>query len=359
MPMPLEALLRSLDDSVRIDLQHLHDQYFGLLLAATVIVAIGVAFEGPEIVRETRDVVTRFLTSRRDESTTAFWTGMPISEIEPQLNWRSLLSSFGWLLIVVGVGAEFVCDRLVSNVDALSQNFSTILFIAAQGQAATIQEEASYANERTLEISGLLKTQQETTSRFQRQATDSEFRLTKATADLTEAQRHIELDMRRRGSRVTLIQVAKISDDLRLKLFKGQQALIVSCLPPIAVNNGTPSRAFDEGLAALLGTGDTPIDSERNSTAGILGRELSKSHWNPTPPMPIPLFCSGIEIGVNPEADIRTQFAAQELAHVLHDALLLEEGPRVLTQRFEPPDFVVFNSVRSLVVFIGSNPFFQ
>jgi hypothetical protein len=109
-----------------------------------------------------------------------------------------------------------------------------------------------------------------------------------------------------------------------------------------------------------MGGGDNPVDLERNRTSNELALQLVKAQWHPTPAV---LHCVGIgmRIHLDPLADSRTQLAAQQLANVLHDALLLSEkdDPRITTLSLSQdlPEYPNHDNVHSFVVVVNNNPF--
>jgi hypothetical protein len=91
-------------------------------------------------------------------------------------------------------------------------------------KANAASNKATLADDRSERLGALLKTEQETTARFQRQASDSEARLAKATADLADEQRRLDLEARKRSPCATLIHNAYISDDLGSGHLEGRRS---------------------------------------------------------------------------------------------------------------------------------------
>jgi hypothetical protein len=46
-------LIQALDEAIRTDLQNCRESYFGWLVASSIVVALGVVLEGPEVIHET------------------------------------------------------------------------------------------------------------------------------------------------------------------------------------------------------------------------------------------------------------------------------------------------------------------
>jgi hypothetical protein len=120
------------EDQLRQLLQSARDLEFFRLVVSTVLVTVGLVFEGPEIFHDTRDAIQ----------------GLD----NPKKRWIKLLSAVGWLLIVAGVTLEGVFEVRVSNADGKLQEFerSTVesldkLVIAAQNSATLARGEADRA----------------------------------------------------------------------------------------------------------------------------------------------------------------------------------------------------------------------
>jgi len=93
MSLPPDAL-RVLDDAARNDIHALRDVYFSWLVASAVAVAVGVAMEAPEVVKDIREKFSRYRPSARTEKIIV------------------AVSAVGWLL---GVGGEFILDGIVAR----------------------------------------------------------------------------------------------------------------------------------------------------------------------------------------------------------------------------------------------------
>jgi hypothetical protein len=138
-------LISALDTGIRKSLADARDQYFVLLLASTVVVAIGIAMEGPEVFHDFMEEFEHFFHGRTRWEVDKR-TGRPITP--HRLNWKKLLESFGWLLIVMGVSGEFVLEGLVFVSDRQLQTFENTITGFAVARA---NEQAAAANERAAE----------------------------------------------------------------------------------------------------------------------------------------------------------------------------------------------------------------
>lgn len=91
-------------------LTHERGIYFGILLAMTLAVLVGLVLEYWEISHETRRAVSLCRKERPKER-----------EIRP---WKTIVGSIGWVLIVLGVGGEFVFEELVNWKDGQLQTIN-------------------------------------------------------------------------------------------------------------------------------------------------------------------------------------------------------------------------------------------
>lgn len=126
---------RKLDALVRSDFQSAAYSCFWWLIAASVVVAVGVTLEGPEIVHDSARVMRRI-----------------IFRIEPDHretpSWIVLLGLIGWLLVVIGVAGEGVADAFVFNADSRLESFNDALLTGAQLEIARTAERTADAEER-------------------------------------------------------------------------------------------------------------------------------------------------------------------------------------------------------------------
>jgi hypothetical protein len=114
-------LIKAMDDAIRGDLQSFSDSFFWLALMSSLIVVIGVAFEGPELLHE-------------------LWPKMfPVFA----KRWVKKIGFIGWLLVVLGVGGEVIFGLLEYKAQGLLQTFNDILLTDAQRQSSDANERAS------------------------------------------------------------------------------------------------------------------------------------------------------------------------------------------------------------------------
>ena len=134
----LPAIVHTLDEAIRLDLQNLRDSYFSWLLISAAIVVIGIVMEGPEILYEIREVVRRRFSGQKSPDAP---------------DWVSVVALIGWALVVLGVAGEVVAEGLVSRADSTLQTFNNILLSdavkeAASAKASAVLAEHTIADER-------------------------------------------------------------------------------------------------------------------------------------------------------------------------------------------------------------------
>ncbi len=140
--VPTPDTLKGIDDLIRIDFEAFRTIWFARLLAATFLVVVGLAMEGPELWHEIHSIIRHWNFKRRFD--------FSIPEEHPP-EWAKLLAFVGWIFIVAGVGGEFVADSFVSKADGYVQKFDEILLTEAQRGTAFARERASAAYERASE----------------------------------------------------------------------------------------------------------------------------------------------------------------------------------------------------------------
>jgi len=127
-------VLRQIDNAIRSDLQSWRDVSFHLLVWSSVLVAIGVALEGPEVVH---DLCNVWRTAKPEASARI-----------------KVIGVIGWILVVVGVAGEGIFEESFSISDGQIQTFDEILISEAQrnallADAANIQLGIELAKQET------------------------------------------------------------------------------------------------------------------------------------------------------------------------------------------------------------------
>jgi hypothetical protein len=316
--------------------------WFLCLLYATVALFIGVVLE------ERADLI---IPSRyRVNSDTGY-----VLANENRERWQQRLKTFGLWLTVGAIVGEGLFEFLGARAENKVREVGSVMLSFAQQEATIADERAASAivqagdvAKSAREFGGLLKTEHETTEQFKKQATESEARLTQATARL-------DLVLKSRGPRKALLHDAVIGNDPRINAFKGQRVLVVTCLNPTF--DRSPRRLFVRANEAFAGLAVNPIDIERNEAAEELRKQLSNgAHWEAHA---VTNQCDliGLQLNVNPEANSGTKQAAAALSQVLHDALLSPEGsPGVVPLAPMPIPGVQYDISQFVVVFVADNP---
>ena len=136
-PMPTPNIPR-LDDLVRSSLEEFKAQCFSWLLIATVLVALGLLLEAPEIWHESVKALRKLFSK-------LFRSATPEREAHPLMK---LAGTLGWFLIVIGVTGEFVLDDVVSRADGFVKKFDEIILADAENRSSSANEHANAAYER-------------------------------------------------------------------------------------------------------------------------------------------------------------------------------------------------------------------
>jgi hypothetical protein len=118
-------IISNLDSKIRVDLQGLDFSLFSWVAASTILVAIGCAMEGPELLHEFWPTVFPCLAGR----------------------WVKRLGLIGWFFVVLGVAGEGVVEIYDHHASGLLQTFDEVLLTDTQRQTADAYERAAYAQE--------------------------------------------------------------------------------------------------------------------------------------------------------------------------------------------------------------------
>jgi hypothetical protein len=133
-------LVQALDELVRADLQNCRDSYFGWLIFSSVVVALGVILEIPEVIYETRDIFPRIFWKQKQQK----HRDIP--------DWVKLVALIGLILVALGVAGEGIAEAYVSRIDSTLQTFNDILLGDTSKEAAFALERAAAANRRAEEL---------------------------------------------------------------------------------------------------------------------------------------------------------------------------------------------------------------
>jgi hypothetical protein len=222
-PLPtLPSLVPKLDEAIRGDLLGCRDWYFGWLVASSVIVAVGVLMEGPEVVHDTINF---------------FRTG----ETKTKPAWITVLALFGWLLVAVGVAGEGIAETLVSKADGAVQTFNEILLTEARKEAGAAEASAegaamaaSLATDSAGEAMTLAHDARKEADSFERDIVSAKEQAAKAESHLAEALRQVasaeaEISaLRKKGEPRRLTEAQKVE---LVKLLSAAPPFTVGFLP--------------------------------------------------------------------------------------------------------------------------------
>jgi hypothetical protein len=253
-------VVRSMDESIRNDLQNLGwlgHKFLWWLIASAVVVAVGVALEGPEIFHEIAPVVRSCLLrpprSRRTKP------------------WIKVVGLMGWLLVVIGVIGEGVFEGFENRAEGLLQTFNDILLSDAQKQAGDAKTSALGAADAS--------------TRAQNSATAAGLAAGKAKAEADAVATKAEELHRRLATAETQLQAV---DDKRAELEKSLINVAVCSAPRIIPGwamtdaSGKPTSVIDPlkpsaGRHVLVEF--VPFDSEaRRATLNLAGA-LESAGW--------------------------------------------------------------------------------
>ena len=113
--------------------QNLRSRDFSRLLLMTMLVAVGVILEGPELIYEIREAIRR-------------WRNRPARDHSP--GWITAVGIVGWILVSVGVAGEFWVDSWVNRDDDHIQSINITLLTDAGSSADRAAHSAQVADSR-------------------------------------------------------------------------------------------------------------------------------------------------------------------------------------------------------------------
>lgn len=135
MTTPSSVVLE-LDSRVRDDLQNmgwLDHTFLWWLVASSIVVAVGVVFEGPEIVHDIAPIVRRWLRRppRRKKPSRCIQDAIKVAGL------------FGWVLVVAGVVGEGVFEVLEGRSQGMLQTVNDAALAASNRDSALAIERAA------------------------------------------------------------------------------------------------------------------------------------------------------------------------------------------------------------------------
>jgi hypothetical protein len=171
-------VVKGLNDRVRSDFEAFRNIWFNRLLISTAVVALGLLFELPEIIHDSVEAIRELRQGHK-----------PTPQIRP---WVKLFVSLGWLLIVVGVGGEFVADSFVSKADGIVQTFDETLIADARRQTGLASERAARAFERAAQTEREASQENDRAANAEKQAQQENARAAKALEAAETARKEAE-----------------------------------------------------------------------------------------------------------------------------------------------------------------------
>jgi hypothetical protein len=131
----------SVHASLRDELTQIRDCFFFLLLACTVLVALGVALEEAD----------NWLPSGRTRLNMLNGTFSP----SPWVEWKRRLSRLGWILILLGVVGEGLFEGATSWTDSKLQDWSNTLLLNTEALTGNAAKSAKIAHEEVNAVKGI------------------------------------------------------------------------------------------------------------------------------------------------------------------------------------------------------------
>jgi hypothetical protein len=168
-----------LDNSIRDELQRWGDSLFLAVLISALLVVVGVALEGPEVLHE---IWPKLFTC---------FTGGSFFRIRKFKRTIKILGLVGWLLVVVGVAGEGVFEGLQNRAESQLRTFNDTLLREARLTAGTAKQSAIDAGDAAGRAQTAANTAESTSNAVGKEADDLSRQLTdlKSQVALVEEQR--------------------------------------------------------------------------------------------------------------------------------------------------------------------------
>jgi len=272
------GLIDDLDARVRVHLQQYSDTFFFWAIASAIIVALGCALEGPEILHELFPKLFSFFTWPSNDRLQKF-------EL-----WTKKVGMIGWVLVVLGIAAEGIFEVYDHRASGFLQTFDEILIADTQRQAAETYERAAIAMREAEE----------------------------AKKDAAK----LQLEVLKQGPRSTLLREHRNELIEKLRPFAGQRFTALECFES---NEPEPNNAANE-IISMLESG-----ARWTNNGGTPGAEYAQSIGGP-----------GVLVSILPNASEATRNAAKALSSALNKALLLSgvqfsDKGQWIRQALQPP----------------------
>jgi hypothetical protein len=250
-PLQRPDTLKGVDDLIHSGFEAYRASCFNWLLAATALVVVGLALEGPELWNEIFAIIHRWRFKRR------FHFSLP-EEHGP--DWVTFLAFVGWLTIVFGVAGEYVADSFVSKADGYVQTFDEILLTEARTRTSAASERAAMAFERASQNE---KETAATLQQVQKERSDA--------AESLEVTKGYELQIAQANERAAKASREAAAANLEIAKLKAPRQL--SCDPQSqarAILNRFPGTPFDLWVNS---------DSESTTLAAKIENCLNAAGW--------------------------------------------------------------------------------
>lgn len=337
------SFIEALDNMVKADLLSWRDMWFHCLLWSTGAVAIGLAFEGPELYFE----LSHIRLDRRDRR---MFLAPTSHEIAPR--WK-MIAFVGWILIVLGVVGEGIFEAMVSRTDGQVQTFNNILLETAQREAGAAAASAKTAHDEADAVKGIADEARADAKDALAKARAAQHSLAEAESDAaraqavssnalgkaTEAESHLNealkraaeatAELKRLASDRSLTNVFEL--ETKLRVFKGTEYTFSSAYP------NQEARGFLRIIDGVLqAAGWKPLRPSPPMLAiPVIGSD--GVNFNVTPNV-----LTGIKISVEfPNASLqsipRTEWPVHALAAItLNVELSASISPRLLPENESP-----------------------
>jgi hypothetical protein len=300
--------------ATKANLQHWRDIYFDCLLACTGIVGLGLLMEVLEIKHDVLEAVGR--KSRELK----YRLALPIDRREyPEASpLAKVLSTVGWVLIVVGVTGEGVFEGFVSKYDAALSRVTDTVVAEAQRESANAEATAKGFDAQIAESDAKAKSAEATAKQFEAQ-------IAGAQRDAAESKKEAEAERLARVKLQEELQPRRLTDEQRKKF-----AALLSDEPP-----------------QPLGVGYCGFSIECIDFSNDIGAALKDAKWIPTF-IPDTAAKYGIEVGCLKGSE--SPLMEHWIGKIRH--ALSEIGLRSQKTLFDPSDKTIAGGFQKNVLYL-------